>query len=497
MPWDPLNTLPKARHWLWLALALLVLVTQGPAFVGSLKPDRSTLVDFFQDWSSANNLLHGAPVYGSLAQAMEQYLGLRVRDPEHLTLNVNGHPPTSILLVTPLATLDYPDAVLVWNLLSLAALGVSLWIVQRQLRIECSVWSLLPILSLLLLCGPLRHHTHLGQFSLLLLLLLTGTWAAARTGRLGCAGVLLGVATTVKLFPAFLFLYFLTRCQWRAVVMGLLTFALLTGATLAATGPAAGLTYAQEVLPSLRQYHSSWHNMSLAGYFNRLFDPYIPPKPSHVSVPAPGEVSGAAAEDAGGGSDVVDRMEVYPTVPMWRNQLLARAGIVLSCSVVTVLCVWASWRSRSLAQSDRAFALSLVGMLLVSPITWDHYLLILLFPWVLVWVALPVSALARGLFLVLSATLWTFPPIVWSIWLSAVPVNHRPTWETATPLHTLTILSLHCYALLSLFAFLFVLWKKAPSVDAGVSGGTGSSGLATPPTLRLAPVNVKPARSIG
>jgi hypothetical protein len=394
---------------------------------------------------------------------MEQYLGLRARDPKHLTLNVNGHPPTTVLLVTPLAALDYPDAVLVWNLLSLAALGASLWIVLRQLRIGCSAWSLLPILSLLLLCAPLRHHTHLGQFSLLLLLLLTGTWAAARTGRMGWAGVLLGLATAVKLFPVFLFLYFVTRRQGKAVLTGLLTLALLTGATLAATGPAAGLTYVEEVLPSLRQYHSSWHNMSLAGYFNRLFDPYVPPPASHSSLHVAGEETRAPEEDVDGATEVVDRMEVYPTVPLWQNPLLAKAGIVLSCSVVTGLCGWASWRSRSLAQSDRAFALTLVGMLLVSPITWDHYLLILLVPWVLAWVALPASALARGLFLVLSATLWTYPPVVWSIWLAVVPVDHRPTWETATPLHTLTVLSLHCYALLGLFAFLFVLWRKAPS----------------------------------
>jgi hypothetical protein len=318
----------------------------------------------------------------------------------------------------------------------------------------------------LLLCGPLRHHTHLGQFSLVLLLLLIGTWAAARTGRTGWAGALLGVAVTIKLFPAFLFLYFATRRQWKAVLTGLLTVGFLTVATLAITGPAAGVTYAREVLPSLKRYHSSWHNLSFAGYFNRLFDPYVQPEPGQVSALPAEEETRAAAGGAEGGPEVVDRMEVYRTVPLWRNHLLAQAGIVLSCSVVTSLCAWASWRSRSLAQADRAFALFLVGMLLVSPITWDHYLLILLMPWALAWVSLPASALARGLFLALSAVLWTLPPLVWGIGLSVVPVNHRPTWDTATPWHSLTLLSFHCYALLGLFTFLWLLWRKASPAEA-------------------------------
>src|SRR5579885_3325367 len=91
---------------------------------------------------------------------------------------------------------------------SVVALAGSLVVVPRTLKIPFSAWSLAPLVVLLLLCFPLWQQCRLGQLTLLLLLLVTCTWAAERSGRLRLAGTLLGMATCVKLFPCYLFIYY-------------------------------------------------------------------------------------------------------------------------------------------------------------------------------------------------------------------------------------------------------------------------------------------------
>src|SRR5262249_7253592 len=115
----------------WGVVALLVGLWQGPSFVWSLRHGNGHLCDFVQDWASARNLLEGRPIYEAHEISLARSLGWHP-DPANSTfrffLEVNAHPPTAVLLALPLAALDYLDAVLAWNLISLAALALSLWL---------------------------------------------------------------------------------------------------------------------------------------------------------------------------------------------------------------------------------------------------------------------------------------------------------------------------------------------------------------------------------
>src|SRR5262249_9148074 len=153
-------------------------------------------------------------------------------DQPHFMLEINAHPPSAVLLALPLAGLDYPVAVLVWNLISLAAFGGAIWIIAWQLGLQADRRLILPTVALLMLCWPLRSHLQQGQLGMLLLLLIAGAWAADRAGREGLAGFLLGTATAIKLFPAMLLLYFIIRRQWRAGGFALIGVGILTLATL-------------------------------------------------------------------------------------------------------------------------------------------------------------------------------------------------------------------------------------------------------------------------
>jgi hypothetical protein len=423
--WDPLNAWPAARPWLWASLAVLVCWVWGPLFVQISRPPRDLVVDFFQDWASGRNYFSGSPIYADLKGAVERYLGVKVRDKGEpgvrVDIAVNAHPPTSVLLTLPLALLPYPDAALVWNLVSLVALFASLWIVRRELAIPVSAWSVFPLVTLLLLSPPFQKQVIHGQFNLILLLLLTGSWAAQRNNRPGWAGVLLGTAAAIKLFPGFLFCYFLLRRQWKAVMSGIISLAVLTALTVAVLGVQTYKSYRKDVLPQVAVFRSAWLNTSLPGLWIKLFDPSTAQQRVNPDI---------------------ERIE-----PLWRSPALAELGAWLSCGVVVAVLARLVWRARSRAEKDQAFGLTVIAMLLVSPITWNHYLLLLLIPLAVTWVRLPPSNLARTLFLIVLLAVWMEPMRLFNAF---IPGGY---WHgTAYPIHVIGVLSFHCYALVILFA---------------------------------------------
>jgi hypothetical protein len=420
MLWDPLNAWPKGRRWLWVALTGLVCLTNGPEFLRSLCPARDRWTDFFQEWASARNYCHGLPIYADHQLAVERHLGYYL-DGEGPNIHksadlikVNAHPPTAVFLALPLAAFDYPDAVLAWNLLSLGALLLSLWLVARALAIPVSAWSGVPLIALLLLCNPFRAQVFYGQLSLVLLLLLTGTWIAHRSNRPIGAGMLLGLAVAIKLFPAFLFVFFVLRRQWKTVASGILTLLVVTAVTAAVLGMESYRIYAGEVVPQVARFRNGWCNASLPGLSTKLFDPRN------------------------------TRIE-----PLYSSMLMAQAGTWLSCSVVGAVLAWITRHNGGPEREDRDFALTVTAMLLVSPITWDHYFLLLLAPLAVAWTRLPATNLARMTFLAIVFVLWMRSDDLYQAFIPG-----GATSGTATSWQTLCILSLPCYALLLFFALL-------------------------------------------
>src|SRR5262249_28940655 len=158
-----------------------------------------------------------------------------------------------------------------------------------------------------------RQQVNQGQLNLILLLLLTGTWGAQRRDRPGWAGVLLGAATAIKLFPGFLFLYFVLQRQWKGVMSGVISLAVFTGLTVSILGWETYQSYCQDVIPGVAVLRSNWINASLPGLWTKLFDPV--PK---------------------------ERVE-----PLWRSPVLARLGTWLSCGVVVVVLSRIVWHALS------------------------------------------------------------------------------------------------------------------------------------------------------
>ncbi len=425
-------------HWrvFWLIACAAACLALGPALVAHLRPGPQEVLDFFQEWASARNPSHGLPVYERQEETMWLYLGYKV-GPREFVITRNAHPPSSVLLALPLARLDYPDAFLDWSLISLLALAISLWMVVRQLGVPFTAWSLTPTVTLLLVCNPFSQQMIQGQLNLVLLLLVTCVWVADRSDRPMAAGLCLGAATAIKLFPGLLFVYFLLRRRWATFAWGVAGLMLLTALTALVFGPSVYESYLRQAMPEVAVYYDKWPNISLAGFWLKLFE-------------------GRSGR----------------TIPIWHNTVLAWSLVLVSWGVVLFALARAILLARTRDDNDRAFALTLTAMLLLSPITWDHYCVLLLLPMAILWRELPPSGLRRSALRVCLVLIWLTPMAYWYP-LTGATIK---TWMTmvALPWQTLTALSLPCYALVGLFVLGLSLCREetAPPLALDPVGGT-------------------------
>ena len=351
--------------WLWL----------GPVWLKAMRPEPDRINDFYQDWGSAQNYRIGLPIYTHHATSVPRHLGLPSNPVP--SIEYNAHPPTSVLLALPLAEFSYPNAVLVWNVISLVALCASLKIVAGQLASPRML--LLSAFALTPFCHPIYGNIYQGQLTLILVLLVTAVWALERSGWSCTAGLLVGVAAAIKLFPAYLLVYYAARQRVRLLFAAVLAFLSLTMLTALVLGWGSYHDYINIVLDRQAKFRSFAYNLSIAGFWHKLFDPVA---------------------------------ETGPVEPLWPNPALARAGTILSDLAISVVVVIVTRRARTSAQRDLAFASTVAAMLLVSPVTWDFSL-----PLLLVSIAVATDRISR------SRSRWIVAAIIVILTIDWVPQN--------------------------------------------------------------------------
>jgi hypothetical protein len=431
----------------WLVLAGVFCPLWGAATLLRVTPPRHVFYDYVQEWTSVRNLFSGRPIYMSMNESIPLHFG---PDARALLLDVNAHPPASILLSLPFGLLGYREAHLAWNIVSLVMLAVSVWLIIRPTGLDLSPWMVLPMATFLLTSNSLAQQINHGQFNLVLLLLITGSWLANRSGREEAAGLLLGIAAAIKLFPAFLAVYFIAQRRWRSLAICGLSFLAINGLAAAIFGGDCYRTYWQEIVPKVNQgFRDFWPNASLNGYWCKLFDA----PNGHV-------------------------------IPLVKCPSVYRIATLVSSCVVVALVLWKCRSARTLAQRDLAFGACVLAMLLVSPITWDHYFLMLLLSWAILWKHMEPHPANRALVLssvLLLATI--YPKWIWHLTIPGpgelvLDPNVKPS--VAAPLHVLTVVSYQFYALLGLF--LFAVSRRpvpeSPAVGAAAPTRDGAAGVA-------------------
>lgn len=273
------------------------------------------------------------------------------------------YPPFAAVLLLPLAVLPIWLSAFLW---SLACVVVLAWVLDLTLR-ACGAapraWVLPAVVAAALLTEPVWSTLSFGQVNLFLTAAILADVLRPERRH---AGWLVGVAAGVKLTPLFF-----------------VAFLLVTGHRRAA-GTAVGAFAATVLVGAVAAPSASW-----AYWTDVLWDP--------------GRVGGV--EYAGNQSvlGILSRLLGHeaPTA-LW----FAVAG---TTALVSLLAARLLWRSASPAARPLAVCTASYGMLLASPISWDHHW-VWLVPTV---VALWVSELPRARVLAAVVAVVAFSRAIW------------------------------------------------------------------------------------
>lgn len=176
--------------------------SDGVRAAGSTLRSGDAYSDFAQDYVGARAVASRSDAYPVLATAFEK---VGVHWPVQ---GYSTHPPTAFLVALPVSWLPWRDASFVWAWLMVAGLVVAVW------GLGCSWVSALALAPLILLWQPADYS--LGQLTVIWLAAQAVAWGRWRD-KPGRAGVILAIATAVKLLPIVLLVPFLIQRQWRAV----------------------------------------------------------------------------------------------------------------------------------------------------------------------------------------------------------------------------------------------------------------------------------------
>jgi len=306
--------------------------------------------------------------------------------------------------------------------MSLALFVISLFVVVRQLRLRITIWGLLIGWGLILFCNPFRHQMTQGQLNMLLLALIVAGWALERGDKPVWAGAMLGVAAAIKLFPGFLLIYYAARGQWRVVLGGALAGILVTGLSFPVLGYDAFWVYFHEVVPHVATYRDWWVNAALPGFWSRLF--------------------------------LADSGHVLPLV---RSPGIYWGALIASGIVVGTVLLRATRLARSRREHDLTFSLAVIAMLLFGPITWDHSLVLLLIPVMVLGAGLRLLGNWSWIYIISVTAVWLAPKFVFDHTIGG-PGEYSN--QVATPGQVLSVIGYLFYALVGLFTVAAVAFER-------------------------------------
>jgi len=340
---------PQQSFWqrapgLRLAALIVVALLGGWQLLTALQTSPFAWHDFTQDYVAAEDVLAGRNPYRPQNERIRQLFNIPApkEGPAY-----SFHPPSTIPFFLPIALLPYPVAFIVWDILQVGCLGVIVYVTANALGRPLAPLTLVALTLGLIAVWPLRENFVEGQLNVAVTAGIAGCWYALRSRRPVLAGIALATAVALKPLVGLFILWAVWRREWRLLVA--------TGVTLAVYGLVgiglAGFQGTLDYITMAYQMHAElWpgyqDNASPQGFYTRLFGP----SPWRPRPPYP--MAGLAQ------------------------------GLTLTTWVAAVaLLFWRiGWRRPDAERLNREFAALGATMLLVTPIIWPHYYVVLVAP---------------------------------------------------------------------------------------------------------------------
>src|SRR3989344_4431360 len=133
-----------------------------------------------------------------------------------------NYPPTSLLILWPLAFLNFKAANILWNISSIFSVFLTIFLLLKLILPKLNRKIFLLIFLVLSFAFtipffPVKFNIGNGQINHFLLLLFTLSLYLYQTGRKKASAFFLALATAIKLAPAVLILYFLIKRDYRQI----------------------------------------------------------------------------------------------------------------------------------------------------------------------------------------------------------------------------------------------------------------------------------------
>jgi hypothetical protein len=422
------------RQAYFLAALCFAWISTGPIAATFAFKHLRAPTDLTRDFVAAKVLARGEPLStldGDRGNAEA------VREGGHRVLILDGspfhlHPPPASLPMRLLVPLGLRGASIAWLVLSLGLLGVLAW---RLGDIFERVTGRLPVARpalflLLMLWHATLMNVELGQWSIVLAALIAVGFDALERAQPGRGGAWLGATAALKLTPWMLFPFLALRRRRAAVAFAVVFAAALALALPFGGGLDAWMAFERGAGKNVAEWQTWWHNtLSINGLVARLL------------------VGGRFAR------------------PLVEAPVAARV-IVLAAGLALVFAAF-----RVTAGPDRparngcVFALWSVLIVVLNPLAWTHYALLLVLPAALVFRAAeePASPLPEGTRAAIRRDL--------AIAIVGLSIPKETFYFAVTPLPTspaaAPVGSVHLFAALMLFAAAYRGARGLRSVPAG------------------------------
>src|SRR5688572_26446265 len=345
----------KATKGPYLLFILLLLASTAGILlaVDSVASSKTYGKDFVSNYVLARAVRANMNPYVPLQELVDQ---LNIPLTGRVFLHPSPHPPALALFSLPLAWLPYEYAAVLWLLFEMLCLAGSAVLLARWWSPKATPFLIL-IFTLAAFAWPtVWEDLMLGQFNTVLLLLLILNWRLSQSTQARkqiWGGLFLGLAIALKITAWPLLIFLVIRRYWANVITATATIAAVNLLACAVMGWTIILDYYTRVGPLVASLHRGFiGNLSLWSLGWRLFEGTG--SPVLVGITAP---------------------------PLYFAPLLA---VSVSSIVVIGALIGGVVLAAKTKRFDDGYAITICTILLVSPLTWSHYLLILAIPAVVI-----------------------------------------------------------------------------------------------------------------
>jgi len=197
---------------------------------------------------------------------------------------------------------------------------------------------------------PMRYSLRLGQTTPIVFLGIISICYLAKTGHLKTSGFILGGLISLKITPVFFLCYFLIRKKWSLAISSIVTLIVIAICSVLLMGWESNTIFFNNIIRLNGLSLASWNNQSLDGFLLRWATGALHLYDWHLL-------------------ELSFKMKVLKY-------------FVLSCMLLLWLIIL--FRPTNPNEENRDlldFSLTLILLVVFSPISWSHYLLFLVFPY--------------------------------------------------------------------------------------------------------------------